>query len=121
MKKVLSIVLVFFIVVSLTGCFADKPKYELVEKVNMTIDYNSYLGYSANVTGKLKNTSNKQFLYIKVTFAIYDEHGNQITTAIDAINYLEKDNIWTFNASTITWFDVKPKSCKLVDVTYFFS
>lgn len=124
MKKVLSIVLVIFMLVGLSGCFgssndydSNSSKYELVEQVRMTSEYDSYLGYSVTITGKLKNTSNKSFSYCSVTFAIYDENGNQIETAMDSINYLQAGSIWSFTAEMFTWTKVYPKSCKLVSVS----
>ena len=119
MKKVLCIVLTLFMLVGFTGCFSDSndKDYEFVEKVELYVDYESYLGYTANVKGKLKNTSGKEFLYISVTFAIYDKDGNQIETAIDNMNYLQSGSTWSFDAQMFTWTDVEPYSCKLVDVT----
>ena len=131
MKKVLCIFMTFFMVIGLSGCFGllddndsdssntnnSSSRYEFVEQINMTSKYDSYLGYSVNITGKLKNTSNKQFSYVSVTFAIYDENGNQIETAMDNMNYLQAGSVWSFNAQMFGWVDVYPKSCKLVDVT----
>ena len=65
MKKIVCIMLLFIISLNLTGCFGffddESSNYEIVGEVNMLVDYNSYLGYSANVTGKLKNKSKKNF------------------------------------------------------------
>ena len=82
----------------------------------MVVDYKSYWGYSAEIKGKLTNISNKAFSYISVTFAIFDENGNQIETALDNMNYLQAGNSWMFTA-TMLWTELEPKSCKLVDIT----
>ena len=123
MKKILSIILVLSTIIGLTGCFADiddddetSSRYELVEKVNMTVDYEDYLGYSVEIKGKLKNTTKKEFSYVSVTFAIYDADGNQIDTAMDSMNYLQSNAVWSFTAEMFGWSDVEPKSCKLVEV-----
>ena len=123
MKKVFNIVLTILILVSLSGCFdliddtdSNSSRYELVGELNMSVDYNSYFGYSVSIKGKLKNISSKEFTYVSVTFAIYDKDGNQIETALDNMNYLQSGSTWTFDATMLGWTDVQPKSCKLVNV-----
>ena len=121
MKKIVCIMLLFIISLNLTGCFGffddESSNYEIVGEVNMLVDYNSYLGYSANVTGKLKNKSNKEFSYVEVTYAIYDSAGNQIETAYANTTNLQAGSTWYFSASMFTFTDIKPSNCKLVDVT----
>lgn len=102
---------------------SNKPaaKYELVGKPEMSYEYEIYLGYAVSIKGKLKNTSKKDFNYVSVTFAIFDEYGNQIDTALDNINYLQVGGTWAFNATPITYFEDEPSlfEFKLVDVTFF--
>ena len=83
----------------------------------MTSEYNEYLGYSVEIKGKLKNISSSEFVYVSVTFAVYDSEGNQLDTALDNMNYLQAGSTWSFSATLIGWTDVYPASCKLVDVT----
>lgn len=124
MKKILSIIITIFMVMSLCACSGnsdnDTPstssRYELVGNVDMSVDYDSYFGYSVEIKGKLKNKSSNDFSYVSVTFAIYDAEGNQIETALDNINYLQAGSVWSFNASMFGWTDVEPISCKLVEV-----
>lgn len=101
----------------------NKPtaKYELVGKPEMSYEYESYLGYAVSIKGKLKNTSKKDFNYVSVTFAIFDEDGNQIDTALDNINYLQVGATWAFEATPLTYFENEPDlfEFKLVDVTFF--
>ena len=115
MKKVLSIVLAILMLVNLSSCFSSS-RYELVGQLNMSVDYNEYLGYSVSIKGKLKNTSAMKFSYVSVTFAIYDIYGNQIETALDNVNYLQAGSTWNFDATMFGWTDVQPTSCKLVNV-----
>ena len=120
MKKFLCITLCLLFL-GLTACFnteseTSSSKYEFVGKVDMQVDYDSYLGYSVEIKGKLKNTSSREFSYVSVTFAIYDEDGNQLETALDNMNYLQPGETWQFSASLIGWTEIQPKSCKLVDV-----
>lgn len=129
MRKVLSVLMAIFMPISLSGCFgllgddshllndndSNSSRYEFVGDIEMFVDY-SLLGYSVNIKGKLKNTSNKEFSYISVTFAIYDKDGNQIETALDNMNYLQPGSTWLFDASIIGWATIYPKSCRLVNV-----
>ena len=133
MKKFLSIMMAFFFAISLSACFttsddsetnsgkggSTSSRYEFIGELDMTVDYESYLGYSVKIRGKLKNTSKKEFSYVSVTFAIYDEEGNQMETALDNMNYLQPGEIWSFEANMIGWTDEQPMSCKLVDVKAF--
>ena len=123
MKKFLSILVAILMAIGLTGCFSsladddtNSSRYEFVGEVDMSVDYNSYWGYSVDIKGKLKNTSRSEFSYVSVTFAIYDEDGNQIETALDNMNYLQAGSVWTFNATMIGWTEEEPKSCRLVNV-----
>lgn len=123
MKKILAVIMTIFMTIGLSGCIdilgkdgSKSSKYEFVEELDMSVDYNEYFGYSVEIKGKLKNTSKKEFSYVSVTFAIYDEAGNQINTALDNMNYLQAGSTWSFKATMIGWTDVRPKSCKLVEV-----
>lgn len=53
------------------------------------------------INGAIKNTSGKQLSYVCVTFALYDQDGNQIGTAIDNINDLTPDSTWKYSAMTL--------------------
>ena len=126
MKKIVCLLLAFVMLVSITGCFSSditgtessqSSKYEFVGEIEMLVDYDSYLGYSVNIKGKLKNTSGQEFSYVSVTFAIYDAEGNQIETALDNMNYLQPNSTWAFDASMLGWSDVRPHSYKLVEVS----
>ena len=131
MKKFLCIILSIFMILGFTGCISTDStdlntntsnngsssyKYEFIGELDMTVDYTTYLGYTTNIKGKLKNTTNREFVYVSVTFAIFDADGNQIETALDNMNYLQPGSVWNFNASMLGWTEVEPKSCKLVNV-----
>ena len=53
------------------------------------------------INGVLKNTSGKKLSYVQVTFALYDQDGNQIGTAIDNLNDLTPDSTWKYSAITL--------------------
>ena len=66
MKKIFSIMLSILMAISLVGCFSSSDKndgnssrYEIVGEIDMSVDYNSYFGYSVEIKGKLKNTSRR--------------------------------------------------------------
>ena len=126
MKKILNILLSILLTISLAGCSISSidddllsNSYEITTDSNMVVEYDSYFGYSIEIKGTLKNTSNIEFTYVSVTFAIFDEEGNQIATALDNMNYLQPGRSWAYTAIVIGWTEVEPKSYTLVDVTIF--
>ena len=123
MKKILGVIMAMLFLVGLSGCFSStnsnsstSTRYEFVGEIDMDVDYSSYLGYSVEIKGKMKNTTKKEFSYVSVTFAIYDAEGNQIETAMDNMNYLQPGGVWSFTATMFGWTEVQPTSCKLVEV-----
>lgn len=125
MKKFLTAFLAAILaLISLTGCFgfsnsSTSSKYEFVGEFDMEIDYNSYLGYGVEIKGKLKNISSREFTYVSVTFAIFDENGNQLETALDTMNHLQAGETWQFNATMLGFTDSYPESYKLVEVNAY--
>lgn len=130
MKKVVCVLMMILMVVSLSGCFGllsdafssldgvglSSSRYEIVGEPKMTVSSDSF-GYSVDIKGTLKNTSKREFSYVSVHFALYDQDGNQIETAIDNMNYLQPGSTWTFDAVILGWADERPSTFKLVDVT----
>lgn len=87
-------------------------KYEIIGEITDT--RNSVTIY---INGTLKNNSGKEATYVQISFNLYDKDGNQIGTAFDNINHLEKDGTWKFKA-----FGSDPDkvaSYKLMEVTGF--
>ena len=126
MKKIISVFMTILISIGFFGCSTvlddddtTSTRYEIVGTTKMIVDYDSYLGYSVEITGKLKNTTKKEFSYVSVTFALYDAEGSQIETALDNMNYLQAGAVWSFKATVIGWTDEEPKSYKLVEVSAF--
>ena len=122
--KVITILLLTIYLFGASSCFGalgglSKLNYSIEGELQMSVDYTQYLGYSCSIKGKLKNKSLTTYSYVSVTFAVYDENGIQIENAMDNMNYLQSGGIWQFNATMLGWTDVRPKSCKLVDVTMF--
>ena len=54
------------------------------------------------INGSLKNISGKTLSYVQITFALYDEDGAQIGTAVANINNLTKDSVWKYSATPLT-------------------
>ena len=70
-----------------------KEKFEIVGDITNESDM-----FAVYLSGVIKNNSGKDCTYVQVTFNLYDKDGNQIGTALDNINNLEKDGTWKFKA-----------------------
>ncbi len=69
-------------------------KYEIVGDVQFTKD-----GFgSVYIEGTIKNKSGSEASYLQIIYNLYDKDGNQVGTAMDNINNLEKDGTWKFKA-----------------------
>ena len=90
-----------------------KEKYEIVGDVTSEKD-----AFGVYIKGTLKNNSGRDCSYLQITFNLYDGEGNQIGTAFDNINNLEKDGTWKFKAMGID-ADGEVASFKLAEVTGF--
>lgn len=96
----------------------SSSKYDLeLTNVELTSEYNEYLGYSTKITGTAKNITNKNLSYAQIEFSIYDENGNNLGTALANINNLAKGDTWQFEATLIDFPSSKPTSYKLADIT----
>lgn len=72
---------------------ARKPNLELLEdKVEIGEYGNRY------IVGAVKNNRNRKYSYVQITFALYDESGAQVGTALDNISDLEAGGTWRFKA-----------------------
>lgn len=90
-----------------------KEKYEIIGDVTSEKD-----AFGVYIKGTLKNNSGRDCSYLQVTFNLYDKDGNQIGTALDNINNLEKDGTWKFKAMGID-SEGEVASFKLAEVTGF--
>lgn len=54
--------------------------------------------FAMYITGVVRNNSGKDCSYAQITYNLYDKDGNQVGTAMDNINNLEKDGTWKFKA-----------------------
>lgn len=88
-----------------------KEKFEIVGDVEQETDQ-----FATYLKGVIKNNSGKDCTYVQVTFNLYDSDGNQIGTALDNINNLEKDGTWKFKAMGID-VDGEVASYKLAEIT----
>lgn len=128
LKKIFIIVLCCMFVVGGTGCLdlddslsgtGSTNSYEIVGTPTMNVEYSEYLGYSAEISGVLKNTSKRDWSYCQVEFAIYDSNDYNLGTALDNINNLRSGDSWNFNASLFSFPETKPYKWVLIDVSYF--
>lgn len=88
-----------------------KEKFEITGDIEQETDQ-----MATYLKGIIKNNSGKDCTYVQVTFNLYDKDGNQIGTALDNINNLEKDGTWKFKAMGV---DVEGEiaSYKLAEIT----
>lgn len=88
-----------------------KPDFEIVGDITSEND-----GFALYIKGTIKNNKGRDLSYAQVTFNLYDEEGNQVGTALDNINNLEKDGTWKFKAIGL---ETEATSYKLVEITGF--
>lgn len=132
MKKYITILLTILslcLIIFNAGCFNNNSnndsstsiikKVELVGTPQMNVEYNSYLGYSAEITGTLKNYTSRAYSYVQIEFSVYDSEGNNLGTAIANMNNLQSGDTWKFSASLLSFPDTQPASFKLIDISCF--
>ena len=88
-----------------------KEKFEIVGDIEQETD-----AFATYFKGFIKNNSGKDCSYVQITFNLYDADGNQIGTALDNINNLEKDGTWKFKAIGMD-VDGEIASYKLAEIT----
>lgn len=54
--------------------------------------------YSYQITGKLKNNTDRDYSYVQVEFYVYDSNGNMLDTCIGNNSGLEANSTWNFTA-----------------------
>ena len=55
--------------------------------------------YSYQITGKLKNNTDRDYSYVQVEFYVNDSNGNMLDTCIGNNSGLEANSTWNFTAS----------------------
>lgn len=91
------------------------PKLD-VSECTLSVEYNTYLGYSATIKGVAKNNSKENYSYASVEFSVYDSEGNNLGTALANINNLSSGDSWNFKASLFSFTSTKPTRFKLVKI-----
>ena len=92
---------------------ASSSGENIIQSVNNTVSKSKLEEVSApkivegdfgikSIEGSLKNVSGKTLSYVQITFALYDEDGAQIGSAIANINNLTKDSVWKYSAVALT-------------------
>ena len=70
----------------------DDNKFELIN------DSGSYDGVTFSIIGEIKNTSNKDYSGVYISFLAYDEDGNEIGDCLTKIFYLNKGDTQKYKA-----------------------
>jgi hypothetical protein len=96
------------------GCADANEAFEVVGEPTFTCVYNEETKqYDVDVTGLAQNNGNIAWEMLSVTFALYDEDGYMIGTAIDTVSYVETEGSWRFTATGTTSYPTV--SVKLVE------
>lgn len=119
MKKIMTtfcaVLLVLCVSFAFVGCIDTKDETDArlsVSSENISIDYNSYLGYSVKVTGFITNTTGNDLMYISVEYKIYDSSNAVVGKALANANSIGAGETWKFEASSLGWFDERPATVK---------
>ncbi len=120
-NKVVGIVFAFVGVIVIIGAlfslFGDFKKGKLeVSNASLSVEYNEYLGYSAKVTGIVRNNTGKDYSYVQIEYAIYDANGNNLGTALDNINNLAAGDTWNFEANLFSFPSARPVTFKFIEI-----
>ena len=82
------------------GCADVNEDFEVVGEPTFSCVYNEETQkYDVVVTGLAQNNGNTAWETLSVTFALYDEDGYMIGTAIDTVSYVEAQGSWRFTAT----------------------
>jgi len=71
---------------------AQKPCLESVDARASSGEYSRY------IVGTVKNSCNKQFSYVQISFNLYDAKANQVGSTFANVNNLEPYGTWRFKA-----------------------
>lgn len=102
---------------------SDKPTgaTEKVEKISLLDSYTGRADgkYSYDITGTLKNNTDKEYSYVQVEFYVYDKDGNMLDTCLANNSGFEANGTWNFTASCFftNGDSNKVKSYKLKEIT----
>lgn len=88
---------------------ATKPAIELVGET-----YADQSTPAAFIAGKVRNNTTQTISYAQIQFALYDDRGNRVGTAMSNINNLEPRSQWKFRAVCLERFS----EYRLIDLTW---
>ena len=71
------------------------------EKISLLDGYTGSVEseYSYEITGTLKNNTDKDYSYVQIEFYVYDSAGNMLDTCLGNNSGLEANGTWKFTAS----------------------
>lgn len=100
-----------------TGATDNSEKLSLLEGHSGKVDNE----YSYEITGSIKNNTDKEYSYVQVEFYAYDEAGNVLDTCLGNNSGLEANGTWKFTASCFfsNGDANKVKSYKLKEITHW--
>jgi hypothetical protein len=93
---VLGFFLLVIVLPSLVGHSTDSGQDELtVESVDW--GYGEY----RNISGTVRNNTDKEFGYVEVDFSLYDESGVQVGDAMTNLTHMDPHGTWQFKAPVL--------------------
>ncbi|WP_425447549.1 FxLYD domain-containing protein [Dethiothermospora halolimnae] len=114
--KVTKVIILLIISLFLTSCNKTKPleKNETKIKSNREVESKRKIdgfevleddlvnkdSYSI-ITGKIKNSTDREYEYLEVNISLFDNEGNKVDTTKDVIENIKIDDIWKFKA--VVW------------------
>ncbi len=78
-----------------SGSTEEKEKISLLEGHTGNVESE----YSYEISGSLKNNTDKEYTYVQVEFYTYDSEGNLLDTCLANNNGFEANGTWKFTAS----------------------
>ena len=124
------IIILVVIAIALFGSIAggesssnEKPTGETTntEKISLLDGYAGSVDseYSYEITGTLKNNTNRDYSYVQIEFYVYDSAGNMLDTCLGNNSGLEANGTWNFTASCFfsNGDSYKVASYKLKEIT----
>lgn len=118
--KISVIMLLCITTIFCTACFDLTPpaeeSFELVGEISGDVEYVSYLGYSCELSGILRNKSNYSYSYVSIEFSLYDADGNNLGTALASVNNIGPGETWRFTATLLSYPSTEPVSYKVANI-----
>lgn len=113
----LIMLIVAFSIVSAEEKKASEALDVSISDTNLQVEYNYFLGYSATLTGKIKNNTNDTVRDLKLTYILYDTIGKEICKDSCTIKVLGEESIEPFKITFSKYSDEEPVKFRLYELS----